>query len=172
METENKDIEHTLVIIKPDGISRSLTGNILAMLSHPESIIVGAKVVKVTREIAIAHYAHLKEKPFFDELIDYITGNWHANRVICLVYEGNDVIQRVRNIAGATNPEEALPNTIRGKYGRIHSKTGVFENTIHCSENKSEAEREIKLWFRPEEIVHNIYPVESKTDTLEHLYWK
>jgi nucleoside-diphosphate kinase len=171
METQ-LEIEQTLVIIKPDGMQRSLTGDILALLSHPDNIIVGSKVVRTTKELASAHYHHLKEKPFFEHLISYFIGEWHVNRVLALVYEGKEIIKRIREKAGATNPEEALPNSIRGKYGRIHSKTGVFENVVHCSENRQEAEREIKLWFQPQEIVNVIFPVEKRTETIEVLYWK
>ncbi len=167
-----QETEQTLVIIKPDGIQKSLTGNILAFLAHAENMIVGAKIVKTTKELAREHYRHLSEKPFFEELVNYFTGEWHVNRVLALVYEGSDIIKRIKERVGATNPEEALPNTIRGKYGRIHSKTGVFENVVHCSESRSEAEREIKLWFKPDEIVHHIYPVESKTQTIEVTSWK
>jgi nucleoside-diphosphate kinase len=167
-----QDVEQTLVIIKPDGMQRSLTGDILALLSHPENIIVGAKVVRTTKELAREHYRHLSAKPFFEELVNYFTGEWHVNRVLALVYEGLGIIKRVKEKVGATNPEEALPSTIRGKYGRIHSKTGVFENVVHCSENLQEAEREIKLWFKPSEIVHDLFPVVTKTESIEVLYWK
>jgi nucleoside-diphosphate kinase len=166
------ETEQTLVIIKPDGIQKSLTGNILAFLSGPDNIIVAAKLVKTTKELARQHYRHLSEKPFFEELVNYFTGEWHVNRVLALVYEGENIIKRIKERVGATNPEEAAPNTIRGKYGRIHSKTGVFENVVHCSENRSEAEREIKLWFKPSEVVNTIYPVETRTETVEVLNWK
>ncbi|MBN1697836.1 MAG: nucleoside-diphosphate kinase [Spirochaetales bacterium] len=169
---EKTDIEQTLVLIKPDGIKRSLTGNIIALLAHPDNIIVGAKLVKVSRELAIEHYINLKHKPFFDELINYFAGDGHTNRIFALVYEGKDIIQRVRERAGATNPEDAKPETIRGKYGRIHSKTGIYENVIHCSENKGEAEREIKLWFEPDEIVYVRFPVEFVEQIRRVLRWK
>jgi len=168
----NDKIEQTLILIKPDGIKRSLTGNIIALLSHPDNIIVGAKLAKVSRELAMEHYRHLKNKPFFNDLINYFTGEWHTNRVLALVYEGPDIIKRVREKAGATNPEEALPDSIRGKYGRIHSKTLIFENVIHCSENKEEAEREIKLWFKPAEIVTIRFPVEHIKEITTTMIWK
>ena len=173
MDTEETgNIEQTLVLIKPDGIKRSLTGNIIALLSHPDTIIAASKIVKVSRDLAREHYRHLRAKPFFEDLISFIVGEWHADRVMAMVYEGPDVIARIREKAGATNPEEAKPDSIRGKYGRIHSKTHIFENVIHCSENLEEAEREIKLWFQPSEIVNVRFPVEHITQTTTVIRWK
>lgn len=148
-------IEKTLVLIKPDGLQKSLTGNILTKLSEAKLEIVGAKVVCVSRELAEKHYQHLKDKPFFEDLLKYFRGKLHGKRferVIAFVYQGEDAITRVRKIAGATNPEEADPTTIRGAYGRITTK-GVYENVIHASSDPKDAEREIALWFKPEEIV-------------------
>lgn len=158
-------VEQTLVIIKPDGLVKSLTGNILTRLSEAKLIIVGAKAVRVSRELAEKHYEHLKDKPFFEELIQYIMGELHKTyRVVALVYEGEDAIQKVRDIVGDTNPENANPVTIRGAYGRI-TTSGVFENLVHASSSLEDAEKEIKLWFEPYELVDVIYPV--KTITLE-----
>jgi nucleoside-diphosphate kinase len=152
--------QYTLVIIKPDALVKSLTGNILTRLSEARLRIIGAKVVKVTRELAEKHYAHLKDKPFFEDLYEYFSGKDYGpeyERILAFVYEGEDAIERVRKIAGATNPLEADPTTIRGAYGRINKK-GIMENVIHCSDSEEAAEREIKLWFRPDEIVEPIYP--------------
>ncbi|MFH1768443.1 MAG: nucleoside-diphosphate kinase [Candidatus Omnitrophota bacterium] len=147
----------TLVIIKPDGLKKSLTGNILTRLSECKLVIIGAKMVKVSKKLANAHYSHLKKEPFYRELINYITGKLHGdNRVMALVYWGEGAIEGVRKLAGSTNPEEALPTTIRGQYGRILT-SGLFENVIHASSSESEAEREIKLWFDPHEIVYDLY---------------
>ena len=161
----------TLVLIKPDGLVKSLTGNIITELSDTGLIIVGAKIVQVTRELAEEHYQHLREEKFFDELIRYIMGEFHVKRVLALVYHGENAIEKVRKIVGATDPEKAEPTTIRGKYGRITSR-GVFENAVHASENEKEAEREIKLWFRPEELVHTIYPAEPKEVKKLEYFWK
>jgi len=153
----------TLVIIKPDGLIKSLTGNILTRLSETRLKIIAARVLRVPRELAERHYSHLKAKPFYDELIRYITGELHGeNRVMALVYYGHDAIERVRALAGATNPEKAEPISIRGAYGRILT-SGVFENVIHASSDPAEAEREIKLWFQPEEIVVDLYPSRGET---------
>lgn len=155
--------EATLVIVKPDGLKKSLTGNILTRLSEAKLKIIGAKVVKVDNDLANTHYQHLKEQPFFQELIKYISGQLHGeNRVMALVYWGDVAIGKVRRIAGATNPEEADPISIRGAYGRILTN-GLYENVIHASSDLSEAEREIKLWFDPDEIVHKLYPIKEET---------
>ncbi len=153
--------EQTLVLIKPDGLKKSLTGNILTKLSETQLRIVAAKVVRVNDELAEKHYFHLKIEPFFEELKKYIKGQLHGEeymRVLALVYRGVDAITKVRTLAGATNPEKAQPTTVRGAYGRITTE-GVYENVVHTSSNPKEAEREIKLWFEPAEIVDDIYPV-------------
>jgi nucleoside-diphosphate kinase len=155
--------EQLLILIKPDGIKKSLTGNILTKLSEARMVIIGAKAVKVSKELAQKHYFQLKDKPFFDELVDYIQGKIYGqpwDRVLAFVYQGEDAIARMRKIAGATNPEEADPVSIRGAYGRITTK-GVYENVVHCSSDPKEAEREIKLWFSPSEIVNKIYPTKK-----------
>lgn len=150
--------EATLILIKPDGLIKSLTGNILARLSETKLEIVAAKMVRVSRQLAMEHYKHLKDEPFFEDLIKYIIGELHRRRkVMALVYGGNEAIQKVRDLAGATNPEQAGSTTIRGSYGRITTK-GLYENVIHCSANQQEAESEIKLWFNPDEIIVNLFP--------------
>lgn len=148
----------TLVLIKPDGLKKSLTGNILTRLSETKLEIIAAKIVRVSRRLAEEHYKHLKDKPFFEELIYYIQGELHQRKkVMAMVYWGEDAIRKVREIAGATNPEEASPTSIRGQYGRITTK-GLYENVIHASASEREAEREIKLWFEPDEIIFDLYP--------------
>ena len=148
----------TLVLIKPDGLKKSLTGNILTRLSETKLEIVAAKIAKVSKELATQHYVHLQDKPFFEELICYLMGELHSRRkVMAMVYWGEDAINKVRALAGATNPEEADPVSIRGAYGRITTK-GVYENVIHASSNEQEAQREIQLWFGPDEIIVDLYP--------------
>lgn len=164
-------VEQTLVLIKPDGLIKSITGNIITTLSETKLKIVGAKIVQVTRELAEEHYHHFKKEKFFDELIKYIMGEHHTKRVLAMVYQGEDAIKKVRKLAGSTNPEKADPISIRGKYGRI-TTNGVFENVIHASSNKKDAEKEIKLWFRPEELIYTIYPIESKKVTKLEYSWK
>jgi nucleoside-diphosphate kinase len=150
-----------LILIKPDGLKKSLTGNILTRLSETKLEIVAAKMVRVSKQLAEEHYKQLKDKPFFGEIIKYLQGELHDRRkVMALVYWGNDAITKCRVLAGATNPEEAEATSIRGSYGRI-TTGGVYENVVHVSSNESEAEREIKLWFSPEEIIVDLYPVKE-----------
>ena len=150
-----------LILIKPDGLKKSLTGNILTRLSETKLEIVAAKMVRVSEELAAEHYKHLKDKPFFGEIIKYLQGELHdRKKVMALVYWGKDAIKKCRDLAGATNPEEADPTSIRGSYGRI-TTSGVYENVIHVSSNEVEAEREIKLWFSPGEIIVDLYPAKD-----------
>ncbi len=163
--------EATLVIIKPDGLKKSLTGDILSRLSQAGLKIIAAKVISVSEELARQHYAHLQDKPFFSDLIKYITGQLHGeNRVMALVYYGEGAIDKVRQIVGATNPEEAVPTTVRGAYGRILT-SGMYENVIHASSSSQDAEKEIKLWFKPEEIVYDLYPYHQQTTTQSEKVW-
>ena len=150
--------EATLVLIKPDGLKKSLTGNILTRLSETKLEIVAAKIVRVSKELAEIHYAHLKDRSFFPDLVKYIQGTLHDRRkVMALCYWGKEAISKCRQLAGATNPEEAESTSIRGAYGRI-TTSGLYENVIHVSANKSDAKREIKLWFNPDEIIVDLYP--------------
>lgn len=163
-------IQQTLVLIKPDGLKKSLTGNVLTRLSETKLDIVAAKIVKVSRALAEEHYASLKGKPFFEDLIKYLMGEFHKKKVMALVYWGEDAIDKVRKICGATNPEEADPVSIRGAYGRITTK-GVYENVIHASTNMEEAEREIKLWFSPDDIIMDFYPSKKAKEKTERRVW-
>lgn len=154
----------TLILIKPDGLKKSLTGNILTRLSETKLEIVAAKIIRVSRALAEEHYRHLKDKPFFEDLIKYIQGELHnRKKVMALIYWGEDAITKCRELAGSTNPEEAEPTSIRGSYGRI-TTIGVYENVIHVSSNPEEAEREIKLWFHPQEIIVNLYPTKETVE--------
>ncbi len=151
----------TLVLVKPDGLQKSLTGNILTRLSETKLVIIGTKIKAVARELAEAHYSHMKDKPFFEEIVKYLMGEYHTKRVMAVVYCGEDAVQKVRKICGSTNPEEAEPGTIRGSFGRITTK-GVYENVIHASGTVEEAAHEIKLWFQPDEIVFDdLFPTKE-----------
>jgi nucleoside-diphosphate kinase len=166
-------MQQTLVIIKPDGLKKSLTGNILTRLSETKLRILGAKVVEVSKELAEKHYEHLKDKPFFNDVIKYIRGELHGKqyrRVMALVYGGANAISKVRQLAGTTNPEEADPTSIRGQYGRL-TTSGLFENVLHCSANEIDAEREIKLWFQPDEILDKTYPVKEIETKIKKRVW-
>ncbi|MFA4984548.1 MAG: nucleoside-diphosphate kinase [Candidatus Omnitrophota bacterium] len=162
----------TLILIKPDGLKKSLTGNILTRLSETKLEIIAARITKVSNKLAEEHYRHLKDKPFFQELVRYFCGELHNRRkIMALIYWGDGAITKCRELAGATNPEEADPTSIRGSYGRITTK-GVYENVIHVSSSESEAEREIKLWFKPEEIIVDLYPTkEALEETKKVRVW-
>jgi len=163
--------EQTLVLIKPDGLAKSLTGNVLTRLSESRLEIAAAKCIRVSRELAAEHYRAHRDKPFFEELLHYIMGDYHdRKKTMALVYVGEGAISKVRTIAGATNPEKADPVSIRGQYGRITTK-GLYENVIHTSENLNDAEREIKLWFHPEEIIFDLYPTRTVTETVTKTVW-
>lgn len=163
--------EQTLVLIKPDGLSKSLTGNILTRLSESRLEIAAAKCVRVSRELAEEHYRTHRDKPFFDEIIRYLMGEFHdRKKVMAFVYVGENAIKWVRAIGGATNPEKADPVSVRGAYGRI-TTYGVYENVIHASESSEEAEREIKLWFQPDEIIYEIYPTKTVDVTMKKKVW-
>lgn len=154
-------MQQTLVVIKPDGLKKSLTGNILTRLSETKLEIVAAKITRVSRKLAEEHYRHMKDRPFFKALIQYIRGELHdRKKVLAMVYWGEDAIKKVRRLTGATNPEEADAVSIRGAYGRITTK-GVYENVIHTSTDEKEAEREIKLWFEPDEIIVKFYTTQE-----------
>lgn len=175
-------IQQCLVIIKPDGLVKSLTGNIITAISETKLKIVGTKIVSVTKELAEKHYSELRERLIekfgeekgnnrFEEILNYIQGNYHTNRVLALVYEGENAIEKIRTLAGATNPEEAEPTTIRGRYGRINSKTQVFENVIHVSDSEESAKREIQLWFEPEELTSVIYSTKKQKVSMNKIVW-
>jgi nucleoside-diphosphate kinase len=165
--------QQALVIIKPDGLLKSLTGNILTTLSESKLKIVGAKVLRVPKKLAEIHYRDLKKKKpgIFASAVKYLMGEFHTDRVLALVYHGPDAVNSIRKICGKTNPEEATPISIRGKYGRINSKTGVFENVIHASESKQKAKEEIKLWFQPEELAKIIFKTKIITKTTKKVIW-
>jgi nucleoside-diphosphate kinase len=143
----------------------------LTRLSETKLDIVAAKMVKVSRALGEEHYQHLKGEPFFEDVMKYIMGDYHKKKVMALVYWGDDAISKVRDICGQTNPEDADAVSIRGAYGRITTK-GVYENVIHASANPVDAEREIKLWFQPDEIIVDIYQTEEIESTTTKKEWK
>ncbi len=154
--------EFVLVLLKPDVMAKGLVGHLLARLSETDLELLAMKILSVSRQLAQAHYQHLKDQSFYDGIIKYLQGKLHCDKkVVALIYSGDDAIARCRQMAGATNPEDASPKTIRGSLGRITTK-GVFENLVHVSSDKKEAQREIKLWFSPEEIGADIFPTKSQ----------
>ena len=148
-------IEQTLILIKPDGMRRLLTGLTIDRLDAAGLEMAAAKMVSVTKELAERHYAEHVGKPFYPNLIRYIRGEFHGfhdHRVLAMVYRGENAIAKTRAAAGATNPEAAAPGTIRGSFGRV-TTAGQFENVLHASANAADAQREIDLWFKKEEII-------------------
>ncbi len=176
----NKECEQTLVLIKPDALKNSLTGYVLSQLSefHTGLRFAGTKIVNVSRMLADEHYAEHRGKIFFPSLLDYIMGRIHypdelwKHRVIAIVYHGPDAIKKVRDIAGPTNPHiarEEKPGCIRslGTVVPLKDADGKvigerIDNLIHASASPEEAEREIKLWFKPNDIppLMRAYPTE------------
>ncbi|MDA8079658.1 MAG: nucleoside-diphosphate kinase [Nitrospiraceae bacterium] len=176
--------EQTLVLIKPDALKNSLTGYVLSQLSefHTGLRFSGAKIVYVSRMLAEEHYAEHRGKIFYDSLLDYIMGLLHypdapwKRRVIALVYQGPDAVQKIRDICGPTNPHvarEQRPGSIRalGTLVPLKDSNGNvvgerMDNLIHASASIEDAAREIKLWFQPCDIppFMRIYPTEVNED--------
>jgi len=138
------DIERTFVMVKPDGVQRGLIGEIISRLERKGLKIVAMKMMKIEKSLAKEHYAEHKEKPFFGDLISYIT----SGPVVAMVVEGKEAVSVVRTLVGQTNPREALPGTIRGDFGM-----DVGRNVIHASDSLKSADREINLFFKEEEIL-------------------
>jgi nucleoside-diphosphate kinase len=186
---QNEQFEQTLVLIKPDALKNSLTGYVLSQLSefHTGLRFAGAKIVHVNRMLAQEHYAEHRSKPFFSALIDYITGATHypnepgKRRVIAFLYQGPGAIQKIRDIAGPTNPHDARdkkPGCIRalGTVVPIKDAAGNdlgqrMDNLIHASAAAGDAEREIKLWFKPSDIPPAMQPYPTAISD-EHYYFK
>ena len=151
-----------LVLIKPDGIGKRLVGDVLMKFAQTGLEMVAIRLGKATRAVAQQHYQHLKGKPFFNEVVSYLLGEYHhEKKLMAIIYYGENAIKKCRKVAGATNPEEADPESIRGAYGRITTK-GIYENVVHVSSDPREAEREIKLWFTPSDITVKLYPTKTR----------
>lgn len=136
--------ERTLVLIKPDAMERRLAGEILARFESRGLAVRAAKLVQVDRELAERHYAEHAEKPFFGELVEFIT----SAPTLALVLEGESAVSVVRTTMGATNPLNAAPGTIRGDLA-----LAMPDNLVHGSDSSESAAREIELWFSDHELV-------------------
>jgi nucleoside-diphosphate kinase len=136
--------ERTLVLIKPDALGRGLAGEILARLEQRGLELKGAKLVQVNAALAERHYEEHREKPFFGELVEFIT----SAPTLALVVEGESAISVVRATIGATNPADAAPGTIRGDLA-----LAMPDNLVHGSDSAESAAREIGLWFSDSELV-------------------
>lgn len=137
-------MERTYLMVKPDGVQRGLCGEILSRFEKKGLKIVGMKMMVISRETAENHYGEHKGKPFFESLISYIT----SGPVLAMVLEGENAVAVCRGMMGKTKPLESAPGTIRGDYAMV---TGM--NIIHGSDSVESAEREISIFFRPEELV-------------------
>ncbi len=137
-------MEKTFVMVKPDGVQRNLTGEVITRFEHKGFVLVAAKLMMVSRELAEEHYAEHKERPFFGELVDFIT----SGPVFAMVWQGSNVISSIRNLMGTTNPVNAAPGTIRGDFG-----VSMGMNIIHGSDSPESAAREIGLWFSDAEVL-------------------
>jgi nucleoside-diphosphate kinase len=131
-------MDRTLILVKPDAFARGLTGEIVARFERKGLKIVEIRAMTVTRELAERHYAEHAERPFFGELVDFIT----SGPLVAMVLEGDDAVQAARQVIGATNPLEAAPGSIRGD---LAIQTG--QNLVHGSDSRESAVRESALFF-------------------------
>ena len=137
-------MEKTFLMVKPDGVQRNLIGEIVSRFEQKGFQLVGGKLMSISKELAEEHYGEHKERPFFGELVDFIT----SGPVFAMVWEGENVITTARQMMGSTNPKDAAPGTIRGDFG-----VTVGKNIIHGSDSPESAVREIGLFFNNEELV-------------------
>ncbi|KAG9291627.1 hypothetical protein G9A89_022046 [Geosiphon pyriformis] len=134
------DSERTFIMVKPDGVTRGLVGEIISRFEKRGYKLVGIKSLVPSKQLAEQHYADLKSRPFFRGLVEYITDG--KAPVVAMVWEGKDVIRQGRTMIGATNPLDSAPGTIRGEYA-----ISIGRNIIHGSDSFDSAEKEISLWF-------------------------
>jgi nucleoside-diphosphate kinase len=137
-------VERSLILIKPDAVERRLAGEILGRIERRGLTVRAAKLMRVERELGETHYAEHREKPFFGELVDFIT----SGPTYALVVEGEGAIATLRTTIGATNPADATPGSIRGDLA-----VAMPDNLVHGSDSAESAEREIALWFPDDELV-------------------
>ena len=137
-------MERTLILVKPDGVQRGLMGEIVARFERRGLKLLGMKFIQMSQELANQHYAVHKERPFFNDLVSYIT----SGPVLAMVWEGKDAIAAARSTIGATKPAEAAPGSIRGDFGME-----IGRNLVHGSDSPENGEKEANLFFKPEELV-------------------
>ncbi|UYN89267.1 MAG: nucleoside-diphosphate kinase [Anaerolineales bacterium] len=137
-------MERSLVLVKPDGVQRALVGEIIARLERRGLRLAGAKFMQVSTALAEEHYAEHNGKPFYNGLVEYIT----SAPVMAMAWEGPNAVAAIRQTMGATRPTEAAPGTIRHDFG-----LEVGRNLTHASDKPETGEREVGLWFKPEELV-------------------
>ena len=137
-------MEKTLVLVKPDGVQRSLIGEVISRLERRGLRLTGAKFMQVSTELAETHYAIHQGKPFYNGLIQYIT----SAPVMAMVWEGPNAVAAVRQTMGSTRPTEAAPGTLRHDFA-----LEVGRNLTHASDSPENGEKEVNLWFTPDEII-------------------
>tara|TARA_B100002049_G_scaffold214658_1_gene179615 strand:+ start:159 stop:608 length:450 start_codon:yes stop_codon:yes gene_type:complete len=137
-------LEKTLVLVKPDGVQRGLVGKIISRLETKGFRLVALKLMNVSRKLAEEHYGEHVDKPFFGDLVRFIT----SSPIVAMAIEGENAVQVVRTTMGLTNPQEAAPGTIRGDFGLT-----IGMNLIHGSDSGESATRELDLFFEPSEIL-------------------
>lgn len=131
-------MEKTFIMVKPDGVKRQLIGEIVSRFEKRGYTLTDAKMMTISRETAENHYGEHSDKPFFGELVDFIT----SGPVFAMIWEGENVVENARTMMGTTNPKDAAPGSIRGDYA-----VNVGQNIIHGSDSTESAEREIALFF-------------------------
>jgi nucleoside-diphosphate kinase len=136
-------MEKSLVLVKPDAMKRGLAGAIIGRLQGEGLRLRALKMLQMDRDLAGRHYAIHREKPFFNDLVEYII----STPIVAAVFEGKDAIERIREIMGATDPSKAAPGTIRAEYG-----LDIQQNATHASDSVENAEKEIDLFFEKSEI--------------------
>ncbi|GIN92030.1 nucleoside diphosphate kinase [Siminovitchia terrae] len=137
-------MEKTFLMVKPDGVQRELIGEIVSRFEKKGFQLIGAKLMNISNELASEHYGEHKERPFFGELVEFIT----SGPVFAMVWQGENVIATARQMMGSTNPADATPGTIRGDFG-----VTVGKNIIHGSDSPESAKREIGLFFNDSELI-------------------
>jgi len=137
-------VERTFVMVKPDGVQRNLVGTIISRFEKKGFKLVALKLMQLDESIAREHYAEHVEKPFFPGLVEYIT----SGPVVAMVWEGKGIVEEVRKMMGKTNPKDAAPGTIRGDFG-----IEIGRNVIHGADSVESAQREMKIYFKEEEIL-------------------
>ena len=136
------DSQRIFILVKPDGVERGLVGEILGRIEAKGYKLEDLRFMRAKEEVLRVHYAHLADKPFFPEIVRYMT----RDPVVAAVFSGANVIEGVRALAGATNPTQAVPGSIRGDLAREWGH-GNIENLVHASDSEENAEKEISLWF-------------------------
>ena len=137
-------MEKTIVLVKPDGVQRGLIGTVIGRIENKGLKIAGLKLIHVSEELAKEHYGEHVDRPFFGDLVSFIT----SSPVVALAIEGDNAVTVMRTLMGGTNPQEAAPGTIRGDFGMT-----IGMNLVHGSDSPESAERELNLFFQKEEVL-------------------